>query len=179
VDRVERFDGAERLTDYKTGKPLSDAVGDGTRARSFAFKIAKGETLQPVAYALAAETGGSGRLLFLDPELAGQEEAASYVARREDASVVEPFERAAKALFSAWDAGSFLPRLLDTKLEKDGDACRWCEVAPACLQNDSTSRRRLRAWVEQHAGGGEANLAPAERAVLAVFRLNERERGAS
>jgi superfamily I DNA/RNA helicase len=179
VDRVESFDGAERLTDYKTGKPLSEAVGEGTRARSFAFKIAKGETLQPVAYALAAEAGGSGRLLFLDPELAGQEEAASYVARREDASVVDPFERATKALFSAWDAGSFLPRLLDTKLEKDGDACRWCEVAPACLQNDSTSRRRLRAWVEQHAGGGEANLAPAERAVLAVFRLNERERGGS
>lgn len=182
VDRVESLDGAERLTDYKTGKPLSDAVGHDTRARSFAVKIAKGETLQPVAYALAADAGGSGRLLYLDPELAGREEAASYVARREDGTVVEPFDRATKALFAAWDAGSFLPRLLDPKLEKDGDACRWCEVAPACLQNDTTSRRRLRAWVEQHAGGGEADLAAAERAVLAVFRLHEparRERGAS
>jgi superfamily I DNA/RNA helicase len=182
VDRVERFEGAERLTDYKTGKPLSGAVGDDTRARSFAARIAKGEALQPVAYALAAGAGGSGRLLFLDPELAGREEAASYVARREDESVVEPFERATRALFAAWDAGSFLPRLLDPKLEKDGDACRWCEVGPACLQNDTTSRRRLRGWVEQHAGSGEADLAPAERAALAVFRLSEparRERGIS
>ncbi len=175
VDRVERLDGLERLTDYKTGRALSDAIRPETRASNFAQAIKTGKTLQPVAYALSAEAGGSGRLLYLDPELASAE-AASFEARRDDTAVVETFTGAVGTLFAAWEAGSFYPRLRDAKFEKDGEACKWCDVAQACLQNDSTSRRRFEAWIDAQPTStpDRVGSAAAERAFLAAFRLSGR-----
>jgi hypothetical protein len=169
VDRVERIDGLERLTDYKTGKPISDAVGAEKRASKFVRAIASGKTLQPVAYAFAAEAGGSGRLLYLDPEL--DAEAASFEAHGDAPEIAQAFGGALGALFAAWHTGSFYPRLLDEKLEGEGDACRSCDVWQACIQNDSTAKRRLARWVGERTNANGSHLAAAERGFLAAFRL--------
>jgi hypothetical protein len=169
VDRVERLDGVERLTDYKTGRALSQAARSNTRTSDFVKAIAVGEALQPVAYAFGAAAGGSGRLLYLDPELVP--EAVSFEARRDDPEIAQAFTGAFGALCSVLDTGSFYPRLLDEKRENQSDACRTCDVAQACLQNDTTARRRLDAWIVAQAGRDGAALAPAERAFLGAFRL--------
>ena len=174
VDRIERIDGAERLTDFKTGAPLSSAKGAAKRAEHLLAAVARGGALQPVAYALAAEPGGAGRLLYLDPELEGGAEAASFVARREDASLGAAFDGATRALLGAWDAGSFLPRLVKPDSDEEPSVCESCEVAQACLQGDTGSRQRLAAWLAEPRSEAGAGLGAAERALLAVFQLGAR-----
>ena len=174
VDRIERFDGAERLTDFKTGKPLSDAVRADTRAKHFRSAVARGDALQPVAYALAAEAGGSGRLLYLDPELEPDGDSASFVALREDAELTGAFEGAARVLLGAWDAGSFVPRLVEPDSDEPASVCKRCEVAQACLQGDTGSRQRLAGWLADPQPAAGAALSVAEMALLAAFRLGAR-----
>ena len=174
VDRIERFDGAERLTDFKTGKPLSDAVKADTRARHFRNAVARGDALQPVAYALAAEAGGSGRLLYLDPELDLGSDAASFVALREDADLTGAFEGAVRALLGAWDAGSFVPRLVEADSDEEASLCKRCDVAQACLQGDTGARQRLAAWLADPRPAAGAGLSVAEQALLAAFQLGAR-----
>ena len=48
-------------------------------------------------------------------------------------------------VLAAWDAGEFFPRLVDEK-GAEPDACRFCDVAEACLRGDSGARARLAAW---------------------------------
>ena len=40
------------------------------------------------------------------------------------------------------------------------DACRYCDVAEACLRGDSGARGRLRAWTDGFAASGSADLDP-------------------
>jgi hypothetical protein len=174
VDRVERIDGAERLTDFKTGRPLSTAKGAAKRAEHLLAAVARGAALQPVAYALAAESGGSGRLLYLDPELEGGADAASFVARREDANLAAAFDGATRALLGAWDAGSFLPRLVKPDSDEQPSVCEHCEVAQACLQGDTGARQRLAAWLAEPRPDAGAGLSAAERALVATFQLGAR-----
>jgi len=174
VDRIERIDGAERLTDFKTGAPLSSAKGAAKRAEHLLAAVARGGALQPVAYALAAEPGGAGRLLYLDPDLEGGAEAASFVARREDASLGAAFDGATRALLGAWDAGSFLPRLVKPDSDEEPSVCESCEIAQACLQGDTGSRQRLAAWLAEPRPEAGDGLGAAERALLAVFQLGAR-----
>jgi hypothetical protein len=172
VDRIERVDGVERLTDFKTGKPLSSAVKPDTRSGHFRNAVARGGAFQPVAYALAAAAGGSGRLLYLDPDL--ESDAASFVARREDAELMGAFDGAVGALLSALDAGSFLPRLVETDSDEGASLCERCEVSQACLQGDTGARQRLAAWLADPQPAAGAALSAAEQSLLAVYRLAER-----
>ena len=174
VDRIERLDGVERLTDFKTGRPLSDAVLADTRARHFRAAVARGDALQPVAYALAAEAGGSGRLLYLDPEVELGSDAASFVALREDADLSGAFEGAVRVLLGAWDAGSFAPRLVKPDSDEEASVCERCEVAQACLQGDTGSRRRLAAWLADSGSAPPAGPSLAEQALRAAFQLGTR-----
>ncbi len=167
VDRSERLDGVERLTDFKTGRALSTAVKAETRARRFRSAVASGTALQPVAYALAAGDEGSGRLLYLDPDLAPDGEAANFIARRADPELASAFETAVHALLGAWDAGSFGPRLVKPDSEEAADVCERCEVAQACLQGDTGSRQRLAAWLAETGEG----LSAGEQALRASLSL--------
>ncbi len=174
VDRSERVDGAERLTDFKTGSPLSSAVKPETRARHFRDAVARGDALQPVAYAFAAEAGGTGRLLYLDPELEPGSAAASFVARHDDPDLTAAFEGAVRTLLGAWDAGSFVPRLVKPDSDEEAPVCERCEVAQACLQGDTGARRRLATWLAQPRPEAAAGLAPAEQALIKAYQLGAR-----
>jgi hypothetical protein len=174
VDRIERVGGVERLTDFKTGMPLSSAVKPDTRARHFLAAVARGDALQPVAYALAAEEGGSGRLLYLDPTLDPDGGATSFVARRGDPDLSDAFQSAVSVLLDAWDTGSFFPRLVEPGSEEAPEICRRCEVAQACLQGDTGSRQRLAAWIEARVSENGDDFSPAESALRAAFQLHAR-----
>jgi hypothetical protein len=179
ADRIERIGGRERLTDFKTGRPISEGKQD-TRRKHFLARIASGRTLQPLAYARSAPDGGEGRLLFLRPDVA--DDAVEYAAPRADAELGAAFDSALRGLFEAWDAGSFFPRLLEKDLDKEPRACLYCEVATACLRGDPGARRRLAGWLEASEAGEVARPAGAERALLNLFRLgaggDEEEDGA-
>lgn len=149
-DRVDRAPGGEVTgTDYKTGKPISDASGMQTRRKHLHKAIRSGKALQAAAYARAAGEGGAGRYLYLGPDLADSIRDQSVENR--DAVAMSGFDAAVSALLGAWDSGVFLPRLTDPAGREPGPACRLCEMREACVQYDSGLRRRLHAWV---AGGG-------------------------
>lgn len=171
ADRVDPCGDAPRLTDYKTGRPVSTAKQDTTRRSHFLDQVRAGRRLQAVAYALAS--GGRGRYLFLKPEI----EAREFAADAGDRELAEAFSAVTDAAFGAWEAGAFFPRLVDPTGREEPLACSWCAVAEACLRRDSGARLRLHGWAEERgaeAPGGEA--APAARAALAVWDLADRRR---
>ena len=169
ADRIERIGERERLTDFKTGKPISDRKLETTRRKAFIAAVARGEVLQPVAYARSTQGEGAGRLLYLRPDL--PDDVAEFSASRGDAELDEPFDTALHGLFDAWHAGSFFPRMLGPDLDKEPTACQFCDVAQACLRGDTGARRRFSAWVQASEAGGEGQLAGAERSLLNLFRL--------
>ena len=148
ADRCERQlpDESILLTDYKTGKPLSESKGLDSRRRALAKAVARGESLQLPAYVLAGGEHGlpfSGRLLYAKPGIA---------LNARDARLESGDEIVARApweeLYAAWDAGAFLPRLLEADLSKPWSGCDRCEVRVACVQGDSGARLRLARWME-------------------------------
>jgi len=162
--------GEVLLTDLKTGRPLSEGVKPETRSKHFLAQVAAGERLQAVAYALAGEVEGQsvvGRYLFLGkPD--GEVPERSFAVTAGAPGFREAFEAAVAAALGARDQGAFLPRLLDADLEKEGPACRTCDVRQACLQGDSGATRRLAHQVEQGREGRDEG--PLTTAALALFR---------
>jgi hypothetical protein len=146
ADRIDRdpLSGALRLTDYKTGKPLSDAKRDDVRRRHLLRDVREGRRLQAVAYLLAGGEGAAGRYLFLDPAA----ETAEFAATAADRDLLAAFAASAGAALAAWDAGSFFPRVVDPKGHAEPLRCQWCDIAEACLRGDSGARRRLFEWAE-------------------------------
>jgi hypothetical protein len=107
-----------------------------------------------------------GRYLFAKE---GLPEANARVAiARSDAAVRERFLAAARDLLAAYEAGAFPPILLGEKRSGTARACDSCDVAEACLQGETASRRRLAAWLAWHDEAPE-RLPPAERAAHALL----------
>ena len=128
-----------------------------------------GLRLQVPAYALAGD--GSGRYLFLHPDLDGVREIA---AASNDPKMAEAFHTAVGAALDAWRQGAFPPRVVEADRNKEPTACRWCEVAQACVRGDSGARRRLREWA---AGEPDAATGPVAAArTLWRLRLDEGKR---
>jgi len=169
ADRIERLEGRERLTDFKTGRPISDKKKPDTRRADFIAAVARGEALQPVAYARSTQGEGSGRLLYLRADL--PDGAAEFSAPHGDAELGQAFDSALHGLFDAWNQGSFFPRMLGPDLDEPPRACQRCDVAQACLLGDTGARRRLSAWLAQASDDGAGRLAGAERSLLNLFRL--------
>lgn len=195
VDRMvdRRFPGL-RLTDYKTGRPISEAVRQKTRDEHFLHEVEAGKRLQAVAYALAtggplpSMHAGQGRYVFVRPGL--PPEQREFGVWGSHVPFVEAFEAAVRAALAAWDRGAFFPRLVEPDRDLEPRRCSWCPVHEACVRGDSGARRRLAAWTQSRRQGslteapdaGEtAPDAPhrAERALLDVWTLPSRtERGA-
>ena len=169
ADRIERIGGRERLTDFKTGRPISKKKTEATRRADFIAAVARGEVLQPVAYARSTQGEGSGRLLYLRPDLS--DDMTEFSAPRGDVGLGEAFDTALHGLFDAWNAGSFFPRLLGPDLDQEPTACQFCAVAQACLRGDTGARRRFAAWLEASENDREPRLAVAELSLLRLFRL--------
>jgi hypothetical protein len=168
VDRVDVVGEGEeatlRLTDYKTGKPLSEAVREVTRRNHFLAAVGMGQNLQAPVYAAGAP--GEGRFVYLLPDL--EEPLFVQSTDADDVEMNDGLALSLEATLGAWEAGAFPPRLLDAKLEKESKVCGSCEVAPACLRQDSGVRRRLERWLR--AAGERPPSDPGGHAYFEVWR---------
>jgi hypothetical protein len=169
ADRVDRAGGLLVWTDYKTGKPISVTKKAPTRRKHFLDRVRKGTHLQAVAYQLAAADDSLGRYLYLRPGFEDPAERAFEVGPG-DRELAAAFAAAVRALLAAWDEGAFFPRVVETNGRNEPGRCSFCGVAEACLRGDSGARQRLFEWTER-AGTGEGVNAPAEEALLGVWRL--------
>lgn len=167
ADRVERVGSATITTDFKTGAPLSTAAKDETRRKHILAALARADLLQGAAYARAAGPGGSGRYLYLDPDLAAAHRSVEIA--HDDPQIEPVFRATVRALFSAWHAGAFFPRLLDPDLVHEPRACEQCSVSEACIRGDSGARARLRAWIGT--ARGNPDVSPPERALLELWDI--------
>jgi ATP-dependent helicase/nuclease subunit B len=178
ADRADVRDGTLRLTDYKTGAPLSRAAKPARRAEHLRKSTALGTALQATAYLLAAQQlAGServeGRLLFLAPDL--PDELRELRAMPGDLALEEAFGRAARGALTAAELGTCFPRLVEVATDEEPAACRFCEVSDACLRGDSGHRMRLRAWVVRETARGDAAArSPLEQAFLELYQLGRR-----
>ncbi len=146
ADRVDQIGDRLVLTDYKTGKPISDAKRETKRRDHLLAAIGEGKRLQVVAYARAARSAAAGRYLFLSP---GVEDALVDVRVESDASAeVAAFEAAAQRAIRAWRSGELTPLLVADDAESEGETCKYCEVSEACWKDDPGAKRRLAAWRE-------------------------------
>ena len=178
ADRVEIAGEGFLLTDYKTGKTVvSDGAKAETRERHLEKALSQGEWLQLPAYARARTVAPvEGRLLFLKSDLADDRRDVRLAAPAAG-SLAEATERTVwQTLFTAWERGAFLPRLLDGTLEESSAECAYCDVRVACVQGDSGARLRLERWARARLEGGSPppsnDLAePAEDAAWRLFQL--------
>ena len=157
ADRVDRCGDSVVLTDFKTGKVMRSAELRKTG-------VATGRFLQPLAYAVAAaaelgERGPSvrGRYLYLKAD--AETEVADVSLGAEWEAHLGELAAALDTLVGGWVAGSFFPRLHDEKRDKEPDACRYCDVAPACSRRDSGAKRALLALARGEAGDDPGSLA--------------------
>jgi len=175
ADRVDMAGEVIRFTDYKTGRPISQAVKENKRYEHFLNAVSRGEYLQGVAYALSEMTSRSeGRYLFLKPEI--PEEARVLIVKPDDREIMEAFRRVVQIVLRAWDQGSFFPRLVTTDGEREPDRCRYCEVAQACLRGDSGARARLLGWIESKRVYLEkgVKVMPSEEAILWLWYIGSK-----
>jgi hypothetical protein len=187
ADRVEREGGALLLTDYKTGNSVvSSAVKASTRQDHLEQSLAQGKWLQLAAYARAAASlPVEGRLLFLKADLEDDRREVRRISPPPGSATDETDRWLWQSLFSAWEEGAFLPRLLAPDLQSPYEGCAYCDVRVACLQGDSGARLRLANWVLARRGGAareresrpEAALtdpiAAAVESAWQLFRLRE------
>jgi hypothetical protein len=166
ADRIEQIGSGARWTDFKTGAPINSGKPATMRKHHLAG-IAAGTRLQAVAYALAAQSGGAGRYLFLKER--ADENARVFEIENGDAEAHESFDAAVETLLASWDLGAFAPRLLDASRVKDNAECKRCEVALACVRGDSTAHRRLAAFLDS-AGDADDESTRAARTILDLQR---------
>ena len=109
ADRVDVIDDSVRLTDYKTGKPVSQAKTVKTRQAHFLSDVESGKRLQAVAYVLGAHAAGAvsaeGQYLFLTPNLGDAVRRVGI--RAADVAALAAFDKTARTVLQAWDTGSF------------------------------------------------------------------------
>lgn len=153
ADRVDRDEqGRLRLTDYKTGRPLSTVKSAEKRDAALLREIARGARLQAAVYARAVPEGAIGRYLALRPDGlpadAPRREAAAPGPGLSSDDVALALDHAAGVAVTAWEEGALLPRLT-TPAGDTPPACAWCDLRSACLQGDSTARLRQAAWAAQ------------------------------
>lgn len=172
ADRVDRDASGLVLTDYKTGRPASDAKQEATRRRHLLRQVAKGRALQAAAYAAAGGGGSRGRYLWLRPDLGRAPEAErTAVVPASDPGFAAAYAEAVEAVAQALDAGTMFPRVEEVGSDRVPDHCAYCAVAEACRRDDSGFRRRLVEWMAR----GTASSRP-EAAARRLWHLGaERE----
>jgi hypothetical protein len=155
ADLVERAKDIVRISDYKTGRPISTAVKAETRRRHLLGRLRLGVALQVFAYRGAAGPDAEGHYVYLQPDLADEH---ARIGVGDDPELDGLFRATTRLLLSGIDAGVFAPRLL----QADGRApaaCRFCDVAEACLQGDSGAVQRLARFAARgKAGSREEEL---------------------
>lgn len=161
ADRVDLREGRLVLTDYKTGRPISEGKRADTRQRHLQKAVAEGRRLQVAAYARAPHEGGAiGRYLFIDERIDMSFAEASLDG--EDPLVSEGFPKLAQLLLECWDEGVFFPRV-ETAAGVTPTACEYCEFASACVQGERFEHERLRSAAQGGLGEDGTALARLSR----------------
>lgn len=165
ADLVEARADGRCLIDVKTGRSISQAKRESTRRAHFEAEIARGARLQAPLYQLGGGPGAVGSYVFLDPEI--DDAHAVFSVGPDDELLLDAAHDALEVLLKAWEAGAFAPRLVDARGDEP-PACRFCELAEACLRGDSGARARLSGWLESGSPESEA-----ESRLRSVLRLGE------
>ena len=146
ADRVDLSGDQLILTDYKTGKPISEDKTENTARRKFLENVSQGKSLQAVAYALAQCPGKEvvGRYIFLKPDLK-PEVTRDYRATPNDRELIGLFQKAVGVLLRAWREGIFFPRLFipEGEQESENTNCKYCDLFLACSRDDSGFKARI------------------------------------
>jgi len=170
VDRVERADRGELvLSDFKTGTPPSQVVGDDKRRRDLLRAIGSGCWLQAALYARTAP-GAVGRYVFVKPGLDAR--LRSFEVSGDDDEAALALVRSVDDLERALRLGALVPRVYDGVKRQEADACRTCRVSEACIRGDTSMSRRIQIWCESL----EAPPPGASEPVLAAAAALERRR---
>jgi RecB family exonuclease len=168
ADRVDRAGSDLLLTDYKTGQPSYMSVKkQATRHAKLLAAIGEGTALQGAAYARVDPGEGIARGRYLSLK-EGAEAPCDVEVAGDDAAMQERFEETVRVLWAQRAVGSFLPRLVGKGGEIPTRCKEWCEVRDACLQHDTRSRHRLRAWADE-----SSSVGPADEAARRGWRLAE------
>jgi hypothetical protein len=174
ADRVDELTAGEgvptRWTDYKTGRPISAAVGADTRTKHLLQAIARGEKLQGMAYALGAGPSGSGRYVFLREKVDADKRV--YAVGADDERAADAFHDALERIVGAFVMGVLFPRLLGVDTHRTNGLCARCEMAQACLRGDSGANLRLARFVRSSAYADVA-----QQAALDLWSLSSAEVG--
>ena len=138
------------------------------RVANYRKRVASGEMLQGVAYALAgaAYAPSRGRYLYLNPQ--DEAELSDVEIRSDQEEFTQAFEDATGRVLEVWDGGAFFPRLVGAGGEEPGH-CQWCDVKVACLRGDSGARRPLLKWFVESPGASVAD--PAQAAIRGAWEL--------
>lgn len=142
ADRVDRAGDDLLFVDYKSGKPLSEAAGKGTRDKAYFEAVSQGTKLQAAIYSAAlGPVRSTGSYLFLKPDI-------NPLARRvqhdpSDPTLVAALESTVSVLARGLHEGQLFPRLVGPKGQKEPPACGRCSVSSACVRGDSSARGRL------------------------------------
>jgi len=177
ADRIDKREGLVILTDYKTGKPISEAKRPATREKHFKAKVIAGTHLQVAAYAACqVDLPAVGRYLFIKPDL--DPELAEATLDFEKEAVKKIFPAVVDTLLGAWEEGIFFPRI-ENPDGKEPNACNWCDVAEACVRQDSGTRRRLREVVGRAAEDLRTGreVPPDLERLVQVWFLGRKDRG--
>lgn len=174
ADRVDRDGGGLLLTDYKTGKPVSDAQQEATRERNLLKEVKKGRMLQAAAYAAASDDGHArGRYLWLKPDIGeAKEEVRSTVVRGDRPEFTAALEEAVATVSRAREEGAVFPRVEEVGSSDRPAHCEYCPVAEVCRRDDSAFRRRLVEWMSKEDPG----VGGVEAAARSLWRLGAPEK---
>jgi hypothetical protein len=171
--------GGRGTTEMEGARSRLEAI-EGARSRLEAMDGAGGRLEATGGAGGPVGEPSVGRYLFLRPDLA--DDQREYLVTAGDEELDGAFDAASRAVFSAWDEGSFFPRLVDAGGRDEPARCSYCRVAEACLRGDPGARRRLLDWTRRAAGSGvesEADEpgaetgAAASAALLALWRLGQ------
>jgi hypothetical protein len=134
------------LTDYKAGKPFALAVTAHGRRGRHLDEVTRGHHLQAAVYAAAdgLDRKTEGRFLYLKPEV--DDGLRAIGARGDDFDFRTALDHAVETTLGAVEVGVMFPRLVDPAGLREPRACRFCEVAEACVRGDSGARGRLVRW---------------------------------
>ncbi|MCK6504202.1 PD-(D/E)XK nuclease family protein [Myxococcota bacterium] len=157
ADRVDRWQDGLRLTDFKTGRPISTLKKPELRRRDLIKAVSGGTKLQAALYARAREGTSHGRYLFVraDPDLPPDSPARDVLVPPQPSDRDEldrALDHAAGTVIAAWLEGALPPRLVGPD-QKTPAACAGCAVRQACLQGDSTARLRQLWWATEAPAG--------------------------
>ena len=154
ADRVDRAGDDVVFVDYKSGKAVSEAVGEEFRRKAYFAALSQGNKLQAAIYSAASGPARSiGRYFFLKPAIKADARVQHDPA---DPELADALESTVTVLARGLHEGQLFPRLVGPKGQKEPAACGRCVVSSACVRGDSGARARLVRYSSDRTAGEQS-----------------------